>query len=131
MTHSQSDHPLGLWNLDRIRSIEGSLEPPIEGSRVQALFDEAGSVAGIAGCNSYRGRCQIEEGAFSVGPLATTRKYCLRPTGVMEQESRYLELLARATRYSFDANTLRFLDDSDTLLLVMARAGDRQGEAEI
>lgn len=124
MIHPQSEHPIGLWNLDQIRSIGGSLESPIEGSRVQALFDEAGSVAGSAGCNSYRGRFQFEDGALSVGPLATTRKHCFRPQGVMEQESRYLELLGGATRCSFDEDILRFFDDSDTLLLVMARAGE-------
>lgn len=113
-----------------MRGIDGSLEPVIEGSRIVAEFDE-GAVAGSAGCNRYRGSCRFDDGVVFVGVLATTRKLCQRPPGVMEQESRYLELLAGATRYSVDAdNTLTFTDDSNTLLLVMTRAGGRHGEDE-
>lgn len=127
---SQSGFPAGSWNVDRIRSIDGTLEPPLEGSRVWAQFDDAGSILGSAGCNSYRGSYRSTGQAISVGTLATTRKFCMGP-GVMEQESRYLELLAGTTRYSFESNeTLRFFDDSDSLLLELSRAADLQGDED-
>lgn len=109
-----------------MRGIDGSLEPVIEGSRIEAQFDEAGAVSGSAGCNSYRGSCRLEDGIVSVGILATTRKFCQRPPGVMEQESRYLELLAAATHYSLDGDTVRFTDEANDALLVMTRAEGAQ-----
>ena len=130
VTRSHPDLVVGSWNVDRIGSIDGSLEPPLQGSRVQVRFDGAGAVMGHAGCNSYRGPCRIEGDAIDVGTLATTRKFCLRPPGVMDQEARYLELLAQANRIAFEAdNTLVLFDDSDARLLMMKRvAGWRDGE---
>lgn len=128
---SQPSRLVGSWHVDRLRTIAGSLEPLLEGTRVHAQFDDAGAIVGSAGCNSYRGSFEMEGDSITVGTLATTRKFCLRPPGVMEQEARYLEVLATAVHYSFGPeDTLRLSDDAGAVVLELTRVED-QGKAEV
>lgn len=58
-----------------------------------------GKASGSAGCNSFTGTYDLgrNEG-IRFGPLATTRKAC--EPALMEQEQRYLALLAAVRGYS-------------------------------
>jgi heat shock protein HslJ len=122
------NHPdvlIGLWNVVELRGGDGALVAPIDGSRIRAKFDEAGSVMGDAGCNSYRGSYRTQDGAITVEMVATTRRLCVRPPGVMEQEAGYLEVLAAATAYTIGTGgTLRLFNDAGEVLIVMDRVVD-------
>ena len=54
---------------------------------------ERDHISGSAGCNSYTANSTLGDSSISIGPLATSRKSCPEPAGVMEQETRYLDLL--------------------------------------
>ena len=72
---------------------------PVAGSKPLTLRLDGGRASGSAGCNSFTGSYEIEsEDRIEFGPLATTRMAC--EPDVMEQERRYLAILAAARSFS-------------------------------
>jgi heat shock protein HslJ len=43
---------------------------------------------------------------ITIGPLASTKKYCGDPAGVMDQETQYLAALQTAATYQVEGTTL-------------------------
>ncbi|MEJ2513578.1 MAG: META domain-containing protein, partial [Anaerolineales bacterium] len=72
-----------------------NLNNPIEGSQVTMTFNE-GLVTGNAGCNSYSSAYQVDGETIAFGPIVQTEMACMEPTGVMEQERDFLEILGAA-----------------------------------
>ena len=68
----------------------------VDGAKV-TLKIEGGRVSGKAGCNAYGGPVDIHGDSIKFGAIFSTKMACMG-TGVMEQESRYLNLLQSATR---------------------------------
>lgn len=75
---------------------------PIPGTIITATFED-GQIHGSAGCNSYGGSYQVNDGAITVSEIAITEMACLEPEGVMEQEMMFCEFLQ-------DGHTFRFAD---------------------
>jgi heat shock protein HslJ len=78
----------------------------ILGTEITAIFGENGTLAGSAGCNNYNAAYEIEDSSISIGPAASTRKFCADPEGTMDQESQYLAALETAATYRLDGDTL-------------------------
>jgi heat shock protein HslJ len=57
-----------------------------------------------------------------LGPAATTRKYCLAPEGIMEQEQAYLAHLASVAGYRIQDARLELLDAEGTPLATLSVA---------
>ncbi len=74
--------------------------------RVEATleFPEEGKVVGKGSCNRFFGSVKIEGERISFGPLGSTRMAC--PEAVSNQESKYLEALQSAERFTIDGSTL-------------------------
>lgn len=89
---------------------------PLAGIEITATF-EGGTVQGSAGCNGYSGGYARDGAAIAFGTLAATEMACLDPAGVMEQEQRYLALLAAVTGYRIDGSQL-WLEAGDGRALV-------------
>jgi heat shock protein HslJ len=90
-----------IW---RLASIEGS--EPIQGTEITLELDGE-RAAGHAGVNRYSGGLVLrgeapEGGAAEPTPFAATRMYRADPPGVMEQETRYLELLGRVDAWRLE-----------------------------
>jgi heat shock protein HslJ len=94
----------------------------LTGTKLTANFDMAGQVTGFAGCNDYHGAVKATPPKIAIGPLASTRKFCGAPAGVMEQESAYLAALASAATYSIQGTTLEFRTASGAIAVSLARA---------
>ena len=123
MTSPSPDGPFGRWIVDRMPpEAGGAPSTPIAGTTIVVEFAASGSVAGDAGCNVFRGSFEVDDDSITIGRLATTQKLCGRPEGVMEQEARFLATLARASRFTVDADTLLLLDDTATPVMSMTRA---------
>jgi heat shock protein HslJ len=108
----------GTWILLSYNGGNGTLVPvPLE-ERITAVYGTDSRVTGNAGCNDYFGQYTLEGGLISIGPLASTEKYCLWPEGVMEREGRYLGLLQEATRFNVNGNelTLSYYDQKQLLV---------------
>jgi len=109
------------WSLVSYTSGNGSMIPvPTEGP-ITAVFGDDNRVIGNAGCNDYSGDYRIEGGLISIGPLASTEKYCLSPDGVMEREQVYLSLLQESTRFNVDGDELVLSYYDQKQLLIFRR----------
>ena len=76
------------------------------GTTITANFGADGNLTGNAGCNDYNGSYTVKGDQITIGPLASTRKFCNDPEGVMDQEARYLSALGTAATYRIDGNSL-------------------------
>ena len=92
------------WSVESL-TIDGASSAPIDGTDLIAIFD-TGTVAGTAGCNSYNASYEIDGDSITVGPAASTLKFCDQPAGVMDQEIAYLTLLQSADRFDLDGESL-------------------------
>jgi heat shock protein HslJ len=123
MTGADGDDLLaGLWVVERLRSGADSLAPPLAGTRMDVEFGREGQLTGTTGCNRCRGSFQAHDGSIGVDLLATTRRFCIRPEGVMEQEARFLGTMADAVRYGFDGDdVLGLYDVADRHIAILRR----------
>jgi heat shock protein HslJ len=90
-----------------INNGRGGVASLVEGTVVTAEFGADGRVAGSGGCNQFSGGYTLEGDGLAIGPVASTRKACLEPEGVGEQEAAYLAALARVTTWSFREERLQ------------------------
>ena len=111
------------WNVVNYNNGKQAVVSVLTGTMLTANFDSAGHVTGFAGCNNYNGPAKATAPKVSIGPLASTRKFCGEPAGVMEQESAYLAALASAATYSIQGATLEFRTAGGAIAAVLSRAG--------
>lgn len=70
-------------------------------------FTDDGKVSGSAGCNTFMGIYALGEGnSIKIGPLASTRKLCPTPEGIMDQEIQFLTALESAATFQIDGDRL-------------------------
>lgn len=82
-------------------------------------------VAGSAGCNRFFGPfTQGAQGddAIAIGPLASTRKLCPAPEGVMTQETLFLAAVETAARWRMDGDKLELRTADGALAVSLRRA---------
>jgi heat shock protein HslJ len=92
-------------------------------TEITIVFGDDGSLVGSGGCNVYRTGYTAEGGTIEITRPFSTRKACLQPEGVMEQEAAYLEVLPRARRYRLDGRTLHLLSAEGAIVAEMVRVG--------
>jgi heat shock protein HslJ len=97
----------------RVTGLDGT--EPVAGSSVTLTFDGAGTVAGSTGCNRFRGSYEASDGTLSIGQAAATMMACSEP--LMQQERRFLDLLATIARYEIapDGTLLMTSDDGRSI----------------
>ncbi len=85
----------GQWRAVDLNGVPLGADAPV------TLRLENGQASGHAGCNRYSGtfRASRPQQQIRFGPLATTRMAC--PAPVMEQEGRFLSIMAAVTGYTF------------------------------
>lgn len=87
-------------------------EPVPEGVEITALF-EPGRMAGAGGCNRYTGPVSIDlaAGTLQGGPMVSTKMACPPPR--MENETRYLGALQRATGIALEPGRLTIRSEDE------------------
>lgn len=68
-------------------------------TEITAVFGRDGTMAGSAGCNSYRASVEVSGRNITVKPALVTSNVFEFPEGIMEQESLYLKALGSARYY--------------------------------
>ena len=111
------------WVAAGINNGRGGVASALEGVEVIATFGDDGRVTGSGGCNRFFGPYALDGDALSIGPLATTRKACLAPEGVGEQEAAFLAALERVAIWSIRESRLQ-LRAADGALQVDFRPGE-------
>ncbi len=72
---------------------------PIPDTRIELVFDDEDRYNGNAGCNNYNGRYVTDGIQIILTQVGSTQISCELPTGVMDQEALYLELLKQVEEY--------------------------------
>jgi len=109
------------WKLESYADDAGDMMDALPESVVSLDF-QATQVSGSAGCNNFNGSYQTTGSKIKFGPLATTRKMCNEPAGIMQQETAYLAALEAAAEYDLRGNRLEIKDDQGEVTLVFVRA---------
>jgi len=89
---------------------------PIVGHHPSLEFD-AGQISGTTGCNHYGGTYQIEGDAIRFEGIFSTEMACLEPTGLMEQERIYLDLLRVVDQVELNEDVLTFYAESNPIMV--------------
>ncbi|MBU6334863.1 MAG: META domain-containing protein [Chloroflexi bacterium] len=102
----------------------GTLQPAAGSAPITAQVINEGTLrlSGSAGCNTYNAPLDLSTGGFVVGNVATTRKAC-QDDAVMQQERRFVAMLARAQTATVREGQLEILDAQGTTILVFAAEG--------
>jgi heat shock protein HslJ len=110
------------WNVTNYNNGRQAVVGLLDGTALTVGFGEDGRVAGNAGCNNYFGPFTQGEGTIALGPLASTKKLCPEPAGVMDQEAQFLKALESAATYHLDGDKLDLRTKDDALAVVLRRA---------
>ena len=79
-------------------------------------------LTGSAGCNNYNASYETSgDNNISIGPAATTRKFCAEPEGTMDQEQQYLAALQTAATYKIELDRLELRTAEGALVADFAR----------
>lgn len=96
-------------------SIEG--QTPLDNTTLWIRFENHSWMSGSAGCNhlsaSYERR-GID--GLQISQIAATKMHCAQPDGTMQQESRFLHLLANTDAYHAEPDTLTLSTNAITML---------------
>jgi len=96
-------------------TMEGT--PPISGTTLRLSFKEHTWLEGDAGCNRYTASYSRKADAgLKISEVLSTRMFCAQPDGVMQQESRYFQLLKQIDAYHAEPNRLDMLSDGAVVL---------------
>lgn len=126
VTATRSTAPTGLagtaWQVTGVNNGNQGVVSIINGTELTLMFGTDGKVSGNGGCNSFNGSYESKDAALKIGPLASTRKACATPDGVMTQETQYLTALQNAATYDISGNTLTIRDASGATQVVAGQA---------
>ena len=123
VVQGSSSFPTGVnWRLFSYTDGKGGMANVIGEQPVTALFRADGTVTGSSGCNQYNAGYTASGSSITITPGISTLMACV-PV-VMSQESRYFSLLANATTYSVNEDTMVFFDRSGKVILAYKRPLD-------
>ncbi len=94
------------WTASMVNNGREAVTNVVADTNITANFAEDGSLSGSAGCNNYMGSYTLDGQNITISPLATTRKLCPEPEGVMDQEAAFVAMMAQAATYSISGDTL-------------------------
>jgi heat shock protein HslJ len=94
------------WEVTGYNNGKQAVTSVLAGVTLTAEFGRDGALSGNSGCNSYNGPYTVTGDQIKIGPLASTRKACADPAGVMDQEAQYLAALESAATYRIEGAAL-------------------------
>ena len=118
-----SSFPTGVnWRLFSYTDGKGGMANVIGEQPVTALFRTDGTVTGSSGCNQYTAGYTTSGSSITITPGISTLMACA--PAVMDQESLYFSLMAAATTYSVNGDTMLLFDSSGKAILAYKRPLD-------
>lgn len=105
------------WTLQSYADVTRELVPAISGTAVTARFGTYGRLSGSAGCNQYAASYTTRDFAITISPPVVTMMYCKNP-GVIQQESAYINDLAKAVELRVSESNLNLYDTTGKPQLV-------------
>jgi putative lipoprotein len=95
-------------------------EAPPADVEATLVFDGS-AVSGSSGCNTYSGEATFDEDVVQISDQLTSTLKACEPE-VSEFEGAYLTMLANASIFAVDGDTLTLSDDTDTVLATFTAA---------
>ena len=108
------------WNATAINNGKQAVASVVADSTVTLEFLTDGKAAGSAGCNRYTATWAADGSKLTFGPAAATRKMCVRPE-VMQQEQNFLAALGSVAAARFEGDRLELRTAAGALALVFER----------
>ncbi len=103
-----------MWQLVQL---DGRSLQPAEGKYTLTFSADEGRISGTGACNRLSGPFETDKSwALKFGPIVTTRMAC--PD--IEQEQRFLQVLAATTHYDMDGPMLILLCDGELRAVLQA-----------
>jgi len=100
-------------------SMERERTPVLAGTEISLTFD-VGRLYGQA-VNRYSAQYERTEGAIRIDTVAATKKFLDRPEGAMDQEARFLKLLAQADGWRASGSWLELRRGDEKILAFRPR----------
>ena len=94
------------WLVNSYNNGKEAVVGVMEETTLTMTFGADGRVSGSAGCNTYTGAYTAHGDGLKFGAAAATRKMCVRPEPVMEQEQQFLKALEMVATARFEADWL-------------------------
>ncbi len=99
----------GVWMLESMVN-NGTVVNLVPNTTITAAFTANGALNGSSGCNSYFASYNVTGNAIKIGKAVSTLMFCGEPTGIMDQESKYLGMLQNASTFTVSATELTVSD---------------------
>jgi heat shock protein HslJ len=109
------------WKVNSYNNGRQAVVSLATGTAITMNFDAQGRVSGSAGCNNFTGTWSGTGSQVRISQLAATRRMCVEPKGVMEQEAAFLMALESATTARFEGNRLELRTATDALAVMATR----------
>jgi heat shock protein HslJ len=115
---------LGTWYLKLMSDQNGTALVQTINPETTVIFEDNINLTGYSGCNNYMGSYVLTEKTnangkgITIGPLASTKKYC--PDG-SSTETTYLQILEGATSYLVNENKELSITDNAENTIVYQR----------
>ncbi|MCS6883463.1 MAG: META domain-containing protein [Oscillochloridaceae bacterium] len=110
------------WTVTGYNNGKQAVVSVLNGSTLTLVFGADGQLSGSAGCNNYTGSYEVADQSLRIGPLASTKRLCNEPEGVMEQETQFLEALGTAVTYRIDGDRLELRTGDGAMAVTAVRA---------
>ncbi|MCP9840331.1 META domain-containing protein [Synechococcus sp. J7-Johnson] len=114
-----------LWIVTGLNNGKEAVVSTLAGTTLSLELRPRGRLVGTAGCNRYTATAVLGQGTIKVGPPAATRRICVRPAGVMEQEIQFLSALESASQWQIEANRLELRRPDGAMAVTLRRADGR------
>ncbi len=109
------------WQVTGYNNGKQAFVSVVVGTELNATFGKDGTLSGSAGCNNYTGGYKVDGNKISIGPLASTKKFCESPAGTMEQESQFLAAMESAATFSVEGGKLEMRTADDAMAVGFSR----------
>ena len=112
------------WKVIGYNNGQEAVVSVIIGTKMDVTFGKDGILSGSAGCNNYNTTYAVNGDRITISPVASTRKFCAEPEGIMEQEQQYLDALETAATYSIRGEQLELRTATGALAVRFGRGQD-------
>lgn len=121
------------WNVIRYDNGERALASLIPGTEITAHFGADGRLYGTSGCNDYTTSYLAEGNQMVIRPAAATRKFCVLPEGLMQQEADYFDAIESAAAWRLIGSTLELFakNGSPVVTMKLIKPANRSDDDEI
>jgi heat shock protein HslJ len=92
-----ADQLTGTWDITSYAT-PSAVTTPLVGTKPTVTFDANGTLVADTGCNTGHGTWNANGSTVTISAPAATKKLCVAPEGIMEQEASIFAALPRAHR---------------------------------